>query len=273
VRNIKQEIKDAKKSTPPKQFDQDMKELRKEVKGLLKEFREKKKAEKVMRRELKRKWRAAKREQKKERRAAKKETRQARKSARKGKNREEDRPTRPGMPHTGMPRTGMPFGPGRGGFPFGRGGPVPLATGPPFGRTHSGPPGMSVMHGGWQFTQAHPYAPGGILVPNLGGFSEPIAHGAGSIHEQAVQMDQAASRKEAAAIDLRTAATGRGVGEKERLKLKDEATALEEEAEQLRLEADRLKAEATHLDSELARELDEENGGQATGIISHAATH
>lgn len=284
IQNIKREIKVAKKTTPPKQFDQDMKDLRKEVKGLMKQFRDKKKAQKILRRELKRERRAAKKEQRKERRAAKKEARETRKSERRGKHRENERRFPPGMPgigpmphggmpHRGMPHGGMPFGPGSRGFPFGRGGgPVPFGRGS-FSRTHSGPPGMSAMHGGWPFTQVHPYAPGGISVPDLGGFPEPIAHGASSIHEQAVQMDQAASRNEAAAIDLRTAATGRQVNEKERLKMKDEATALEEEAEKFRFEADRLRAEAMHLDSELAKEFDEENGGQATGVISHSATH
>ena len=74
-----------------------------------------------------------------------------------------------------------------------------------------------------------------------------------------------ARSKEEMAIELRTEATGRGFGEKDRLKKFDQAAALEEEAEKCILEADRLRAEALHLDGELAREIEE------TGRRGHPA--
>jgi hypothetical protein len=80
-------------------------------------------------------------------------------------------------------------------------------------------------------------------------------------------MDDEAARKEAKAVELRTAATGRKVGEKEKLKKIDEAEKLEEEAEKFRREAERLRAEALHLDGELAREMEE--GSQISGVIQH----
>jgi predicted nuclease with TOPRIM domain len=71
------------------------------------------------------------------------------------------------------------------------------------------------------------------------------------------------------AIDARAAATGRQVGEKERLKKLDQASTLEEEAENYRREAGRLRAEASQLDEELAREMDEHGDGQTSGVISY----
>jgi hypothetical protein len=118
---------------------------------------------------------------------------------------------------------------------------------------------------GWPFTQGLPYEPGRISVTNDMTYPTPIAHSAEEIHVQALQMGEAAKWKEEKAIELRAAATGQRIGEKERLKNLDEATQLEEEAEKYRMEANRLRAEALHLDGELAREL--EDGGQASGVI------
>jgi len=292
VQNMKQEIKTAKKVNP-KQFDEDMKALRKEVKGLMKEFKDRKRVQKIVQKALRKERRAKKKAERKERREAKKE--ELRKK--KGKNKEEikhfppwmaskhtasgedsDTPPMPGgFPFGGHgfgggfggpSRGGSGFGgPGARGFPFGRAVSTPVFK-PPFTNHHgpSGIPSISAMHGGWPYTQGTAYVQGGISVPNLGGF-EPIAHGAESIHQQALQMDREATSKEAVAIRIRTAATSRNVGGKERLKKMDDATALEEEAEKFRREADRLRAEAMHLDLELARELDEENGSQTTGVI------
>ena len=88
-------------------------------------------------------------------------------------------------------------------------------------------------------------------------------------------MEKSAELKEAKAIDLRTSATGRTVSEKEKSKLRDQATKLEEEAEKYRREVDRLRAEAMHLDQELARELQEttSNNGQESGVIPGSYVH
>jgi hypothetical protein len=96
-------------------------------------------------------------------------------------------------------------------------------------------------------------------------------------------MEENAQNRESKALELRASATARNVGEKvklknERVKLEnekaikelEEANRLEEEADRFRMEADRLRVESLHLDSELARELEEnEDGGQASGIIQH----
>jgi hypothetical protein len=278
IQNIKHEIKAAKRNKPPKEFDQDMKELRTEVRALMREFKEKKRTQKNLMREARKERQNTKKEQRKERKQERKEARKARNEVRKGKNKEEGRNFPPWMASrfpvpsehpSAPPISHMPFGPGPRGFPFGRSTSTGFMNHPAYGRNVHGPPGMSAMHGGWPFTQAGPYAPGRISVPNLPGFPEPISHGAESIHAQAVQMDREAMGKESVAIEIRTAATGRRVGEKEKLKMLDEASALEEEAEKCRREADRLRAEAVHLDSELARELDEEYGEQTTGVVTH----
>jgi hypothetical protein len=126
------------------------------------------------------------------------------------------------------------------------------------------------MHGSWPFTQTAPYFPGKIAVTTPGAFPEPVSETAETLHEQALQMDQIAYRKESAAMDLRTAATAHDMPEKEKLRKVDEAAKLEEEAEKCRLEAERLRSEALHLDGELARGLVEErDGGQVSGIIQH----
>lgn len=286
VLNIKREIKSAKRNKTPKEFDQDMKELRKEVIALMKKFKEEKKSQKHRTREARKQRRVAKRELRNKRRQERKEARKARMDARKGKNKEEGRSFPPWMAsrfpvpmdqsHPSPPIPHMPFGPGSSGrgFPFGRMSSAPCmkppSFGPPFSRNQHCPPGLSSMHAGWPYTQAGPYAPGRISVPHIpGGFPEPISHGAESIHAQAVQMDKVAAEKETAAFEVRTAATRHVIGEKEKLKMVSEATALEEEAERYRREADRLRAEALHLDSELARELSEEYGGQTTGVVGH----
>jgi len=125
---------------------------------------------------------------------------------------------------------------------------------------------MSAMHGGWPLTQCMPYAPGRISAQNLA----PISHGAEQIHKQALLIEADAVDKEARAIELRTAATGGRIGQKEKLKIFMEANELEEEAEKYRRESDRLRAEALHLDGELARDLEENGGAQARGIIHQA---
>jgi hypothetical protein len=93
-----------------------------------------------------------------------------------------------------------------------------------------------------------------------------ISTSAEGIHLQALQMEEAAKWKESRAIELRAAATGRSIGEKQRLKNMADAAQLEEEAETHRIEAVRLRAEALHLDEELAREL-EEDRSQVPGVI------
>ena len=64
-------------------------------------------------------------------------------------------------------------------------------------------------------------------------------------------MERAAKSKDSQAMELRMAATVRGICERQRLKDLDLATKLEEEAENLRIEAERLQAETQHLDTEL----------------------
>lgn len=188
-------------------------------------------------------------------------------------------PSSSAPPVTGMP--GFPFGRaasesfmkdgpfGRGGLFGGRGGPFGGGGGLFGGRGgHCGPP--PGMHGGWPFTQSHPYMPGNISVPVDDNTSNPVTRSAEQIHSQVFQMEDLANRKENQAFELRKNSTERGVAEKETLRMWEEATKLEEEAEKCRREADRLRAEAVHLDGELARELEEEDGGQQTGVIPGA---
>ena len=277
IRNMKQEIKVAKKSNP-RQFDEDLKDLRKEVRELYKEFREAKRAQKVFRKQVRKEKRIARRTQKKERRAARKEQRRQRK----GKYKED---TTPGsfnlaVPHMGhmaadhsIPAcTTMPMAPGaRGGFPFGGQGRGPWSRGPPFGRTATGPPGMpgmAAMHGGWPFVRG--LSMPGLPVPDQAGVGGPISHTASNMHQQAQMWDAQAAAKEAMALKLRTASTGRRVGEKEKLKKIDEALKLEEEAENHRREAVRMRAESSHIDGELAHDLDADlDEEQVSGVIYH----
>jgi hypothetical protein len=79
----------------------------------------------------------------------------------------------------------------------------------------------------------------------------PIPYSAEKIHARALQMERAAKSKDSRAMELRMAATVRGIGERQRLKDLDLATKLEEEVENLRIEAERLQAETQHLDTEL----------------------
>ena len=258
VQGLKKEIKVAKETSSPKQFDQDMKALRKEVKGLMKDFKDKKKAQKSLRKERHREKKATKRAERRERKASRKEGRQARKSERKGKSKEEGRNFPPWMatryPVPQHPET-PPIPPipsyslGGRGFPFARHASAPFTQPPSFGRG-------TALHGGWPFTQRGPYAPGRVSVPDLGSYSAPVAHGAGSIHVQAGAMETQAESKEVAAMQVRMAATAPGVGEKQRRVMGENADRLEEEVEECRREAHRLRAEATHLDGELARELE-----------------
>jgi len=255
-----------------------MKELRTEVKRLMKEFKDAQRAQKSSLREARQAKHAATRAMKKERRATRKEERRAKREKRRGKNKDEERLFPPCtaaklygpqttfvVPPVLQPQ--MPSGPGSGyrAFPFNRAATTPLDRKPSCPRV---PPGIAALHGGWPFTQGGPYAPGCISVPNLASMdTDPIANGAGSIHAQAMQMDHAASVKEASATNLRVTATAHDIGEKERLKMADEASSLEEEAEKFRREGHRLRAEAMHLDSELARELEDGDGGQISGVV------
>jgi hypothetical protein len=85
-----------------------------------------------------------------------------------------------------------------------------------------------------------------------------------------------ADDREARAVEHRVAVTIDGVSEKAKLKMMCEATSMEEEAWKYRREADRLRAEGQLLDSELAKELAEENvqnrkkprNVQVTGVTS-----
>ena len=273
VKDMKREIKSA-RTESPEQFQQDLGALRKEVRDLMKTFKEQKRVQKQQRRANRRARRAAKKTQRKARRDTKKEDRKARKDERKCKDKGEFRhgpPWARSRDHLPMSTPAVPMPiltpenpPSARGFPFGRAPSVPFIK-PPFSRPHA-PPGISAMHGGWPYTQ-------GLSVPPIPGrypSPSPVSQGAEHLHEQAVQMDSAAERKEAQAIAIRTAATALGLGEKQKLKMMTEASTLEEGGEKYRREADRLRAEASHLDGELARELHEENEeGQVSGVIQH----
>jgi hypothetical protein len=276
VRNIKEEIKVAKKFNPRQ--DQDLKELRKEVRELYREFREAKRAQKIFRKRVRKEKHIARRAQKKQRRAARKEERRQRK----GKYKEDAAPGgfTPAVPHMGhmaalhsipaIPH--MPMAPlARGRFPFGGRGRGPWGKGPPFGRSATGPPGMpgmAAMHGGWSFARG--LSVPGFPVSDHAGMGGPISHTASNIHQQAQLLDAQAATKEAEALKLRAASTGRRVGEKEKLKKIDEALKLEEEAENHRREAVRMRAESAHLDGELAHDLiDDLDKDQVSGVIYH----
>ncbi|EKD16590.1 hypothetical protein MBM_05059 [Drepanopeziza brunnea f. sp. 'multigermtubi' MB_m1] len=118
------------------------------------------------------------------------------------------------------------------------------------------PPGIAVAHTGWPFDQKRAYPMPSIEISE-------------QLHDQALQFERSAELKEARAIELRTAATGKDISEKVKLKM-DEGGNLEE-AEMYRREANRLKAEPLYLDGEMARELQEDieihARGQESGII------
>ncbi|KAF4637842.1 hypothetical protein G7Y89_g253 [Cudoniella acicularis] len=281
VRDLKHQIKDAKKNSPQR-HDQDMKELRQEVKNLLKMFKESKKAQKKERKQAKRERRTARRELKKEHRGARKEERRSRREGKKCARAERRNHPPWGASSSSLPVPGntghFPMQPptmdmpsSSRGFPFGRAGSAPVVNKPQDLMTPPmplGPPGIAAMHGGWPFTQGLPYAPGRISAPRGEGPS-PVSRGSEQIHAQAHEMAMMADSKEAEAVKVHIAMTSPDVGEKDRLKMMDQATALEEEAGNYRREADRLTAEAMHLDSELARELEEEIGmeEQQSGVI------
>ncbi|KAH8589442.1 hypothetical protein B0O99DRAFT_636891 [Bisporella sp. PMI_857] len=282
VQNLKVDLDLSKKNSSVK-YQEDMKALRREVRDLMREFKDRKRAQKILQRQQRRERRADRRALKRERRTARREERKARRSEKKGKGKAKEegwgippwmaaKLQTPPIPGVGvdrappLPQRPAPHDqsiPGMRGFPFSGAGPRP----PRFGCTvpatvPCGPPGIGAMHAGWPFSRSAPYAPGNISAPELGpgGFPTSISHSASEIHAQAQNMDKDAEVKEAQAIELRTTATGHDVSEKEKLKLKDEATALEEQAEECRREAERLRAEGLLLDLELARELDENDG-------------
>jgi len=215
----------------------------------MKEFRDRKKAQKIFRRNVRKEKRAIKKAERKERRNSKKAEKVSRKYDRKGKGRMENE-------HLPRPLLQDPTALSR-------------STSTPFPAAPVGRNRHPQNFGGWPFTQQQPYGPEGVSIPNLSGFPSPVSQSAEKLHAQATQMEENAKTKEAKAIDLRTFATGRKVGEKGKLKMIDEATTLEEEAEIFKREAEKLRAEALHLDSELAGELEEKLGGQVTGVISH----
>ncbi|KAL2073715.1 hypothetical protein VTL71DRAFT_11041 [Oculimacula yallundae] len=299
VRDLKEDINYAKDNVP-QQKGQELSTLRKEVRDLTKLFKDAKRAQKRERREARRERKVARKAERKKRRALKREERQSKR---------EDKRCGPRGARTGPPwmsRANMmpgsffptspnvvpdadspsmappiPFGPSlpRGpghlfhsehpGFPFTRSASAPFMTGLPFGRgAENSPPGPTAIHNGWPFTHNTSYTHGVPISPT------PAPDSAERLHSQALQMEKAAELKESQAIDLRTAATGRSVSEKEKLKMRDQATGLEEEAEKYRREVERLRAEALHLDGEMARELQEDGGRdgnrQEQGIIPGA---
>ena len=284
VRNMQEGIIHAKDNVA-QQKGQDLQALRKEVRDLTKIFKDAKKAQRRGRREARRERKAQRKAQRKERRALKREERQAKKDVKKcGPRGARTGPpwmSRANIPGAFFPSAANSFTPAsphmpgnppvhpeHPGFPFGRSASAPFMTGLPFGRGN-GPPGLAAIHSGWPFTHNSSYADGVASSPT------PVPVGAERLHDQALQMEKSAELKEAKAIDLRTAATGRMVSEKEKSKLRDQATKLEEEAEKYRREVDRLRAEAMHLDQELARELQEtvSNNGQESGVIPGSYVH
>ena len=273
VRIIKEEIQVAKKFKP-RQFEEDMKALRSDVKSLMKEFKDTKRAQKIFRKQIRKERRIARMAQKKERRAERREERRRRN----GKFKEESHapgdyaPAVPGVGpmvamHSLPARPLLPIAPGaraafgsRGSF----GGRGSWGKGLPFGRSANGHRGMAAIHGGWPFARGFPVL--GCPTSEHGNLGGPISRSASDIYQHAEHLDADAGKKEAEALKLRAEATGRKVNEKEKLKKIDEAVNLEEEAEEYRREADRLRAEAAHLDGELARGMEED---QASGIIQH----
>ena len=276
IQSVRKDIKASKVPSSPQLSRQEIKRMRTEVKDLLKLLKECRKTQRRQAKEARRERRVARRLEKKARRAARKEGRKDKKAKRpRDGNGEGIGPFWMASPRSFMPNqpslpsptnTIPPTSPGGTLGSFGRAASVPFLKGPPFGQP--GRLGMQAMHGGWPFTQGLPYAPGRISVPNDMMYITPISRSAENIHTQALQMEQAAKLKDSRAIELRTAATRRSIGEKQRFRDLDLAAQLEEEAENYRIEADRLRAEALHLDRELVREL-EEDRGQTSGVIQN----
>jgi hypothetical protein len=277
IQNVRKDIKGSKKvPSSPQLSRQEIKTMRTEVKDLLKLLKESRKTQRRQAKEARRERRVARQLKKKTRRAAQKAGRKGKKAERPHERNCEARdPFWMASPRSFMPNqpsppspvnTIPPTSPGGTLGSFGRTASVPFLKGSPLGQP--GRLGMQAMHGGWPFMQDLPYAPGRISVPNDMMYPTPISHSAENIHTQALQLEQAAKLKNGRAIELRTAATGRSIGEKQRFRDLDLAAQLEEEAENYRIEADRLRAEALHLDGELAREL-EEDRGQTSGVIQN----
>lgn len=271
VQQIRHEIQTA-SNAPSQNTEYDMAQLRREVKDLMKEFRESKKKQKRDQRQARRERRAMKRAQKTERRAAKRE---ARRLKREGKGKMVKRP--PWMTSKSTVELEQPPPmPPRPTPEFTRAASVPSIRDIPFGgssTTLDPVPGMTTqLHCTWPYTRNAPYSPGNASPsPRLPGtFPNTFADSSEQLYAQAKEMERIARSKEEMAIELRTEATGRNCGEKDRLKKFDKASALEEEAEKCILEADRLRAEALHLDGELARELEESNGrGHTAGVTEY----
>lgn len=299
VSDLRQDIHYAKDNVS-QQKGQDLYALRKEVKDLTKLFKDAKRAQRKERKDARRERRAVRKALRKERRALRKEERKAKKQDKRCGPRGGARTGPPWMGNR-MPGSWISGPPGLSpqpgpscippmasssssssmnpppmpGFPFGRSASAPFMKGMPFGRgghMPPMPPGIAALHSGWPFSHNSSYSPGGVSAPPIPGFPIPTTDSAEKLHDQALQFEKSAELKESKAIDLRTAATGINVSEKEKLKMRDEATKLEEEAEKYRREVDRLRAEAMHLDGEMARELQEDhaNNGQASGVIPGA---
>ncbi|CZS98494.1 hypothetical protein WAI453_005768 [Rhynchosporium graminicola] len=291
VRDMREDISYAKDKVPQHK-GLELSALRKEVRDLTKLFKDAKNAQRRDCREVRRGKKIARKAQRKERRAMKREQRQSKREdtkcghggARTGPPwlaRASMMPT-PFLPTTvnvppnasstfacspfGAPP--MPFRPSASnvlaypshsehpGFPFGRSASAPFIKSLPFGLGKEGSaPGLAAMHNGWPFTHNASYDQG------LASSSTPVPHGAERIHDQALQMEKSAELKESKAIDLRTAATGSKISEREKVMMRHQAGKLEEEAEKYRREVDRLRAEAMHLDGEMARGLQEAGGG------------
>ena len=267
VQTVRKDIKAAKRQpSSPRLPDQDLKRMRSEVKDLLKSMKENRKTRKRQRKAARRERRASRRLEKKDRQAARREVRRGSKMAERhcdGGGRGPpwmaprsfmaNQPPLQTPANTTLPPAPPILTPATPGFPLARAAFVPSVQSPSFGFGFGRPgrPGMKAMHGSWPFTQALPYAPGRICVPNSMTHPAPISYSAEKIHARALQMERAAKSKDGQAMELRMAATVRGICERQRLKDLDLATKLEEEAENLRIEAERLQAETQHLDTEL----------------------
>jgi hypothetical protein len=290
VRKMCQEIK-ASKHADPVQHQQDMTNLRNEVRELMKAFRESKKTQKRERRILKRERRSARKEARKQNRQLKKDERHAHRKGRKGKDIDNgtDGSSRPfppfgiagrfaAMKHANSnPGETSSLTPSVSrGFAFGRTISETSNSCPRSPRVPRGDlTGPSALHGTWPFTQGTPYAPGNISMPSFGKLTS-VSRSAEQIHTELLEVSSMADDREARAVELRVAVTIDGISEKAKLKMMGEAMSTEEEAWKYRREADRLRAEGQLLDSEIAKELAEgnvQNGKnshnvQVTGFIS-----
>ena len=271
VRNIKEDFKMAKRTSPEKNI-QDIEILRKDVKELMKKFKEKKREQRHLQRELKREKRAAKRAAKRERRITRREERKWRRSV-KGKAKDETwnppsrmkMPTSPTMDHRAPPVSNSLHAAGRR-FPFSRAASAPFIQKLPFDNPGAPPNFPGAMHGGWSVFPYQEHTPDVGFGPRDHPAS--ISRWAAEMHSQAIQMDLRAVECEKRAIEIRAMATEHDVPEPVRVAKRQEATGLEDVAEAFRREAKMLGAEGTLLDEELARELGGVDDVGQDGIVS-----